>query len=60
MATNGLISYRELRLRIDGNNFLKSKKEWVADKNTEGIEVVVERRVQAKTSLRVESRSINC
>jgi hypothetical protein len=50
----------ELIRRIGGNDFLKSKKEWFADKNIEGIDVVLERRVQEKTSLRVESRSINC
>jgi hypothetical protein len=36
----------ELTRRIGGNDFLKRRKEWFAVKNIQGIEVVLERRVQ--------------
>ena len=34
----------ELTRRIGGNDFLKRRKEWFADENIQGIEVVLERR----------------
>jgi len=42
----------ELTWRIDGNAFLKRRKEWFAVKNIQGIEVVLERRVQEYKLLR--------
>jgi len=42
----------ELTRRIVGNDFLKSRKTWFAVKNIQGIEVVLERRVQEYRLLR--------
>ena len=42
----------ELTGRIGGNDILKRRKEWIAVKNIQGIEVVLERRVQEYRLLR--------
>ena len=46
----GWLVTSELTWRIGGNDFLEMRKKWFAVKNIQGIEVVLERRVQ----------SINC
>ena len=42
----------ELTRRIVGNDFLEMRKKWFVTKNIEGIEVVLERRVQVYKLLR--------
>ena len=49
--TDWLVS-SELTRRINGNDFLKSRKTWFAVKNIQGIEVVLERRIQEYRLLR--------
>ena len=47
---------RGLTRRMDGNDSLKRKKEWFANiANIEGIEVVLERRVQEHNFLREQN-----